>query len=89
MLAREAENILQTTPLHALHLARVGGLQADDTVWAIQRAMLNHLDTVWQKADEGIWETRGGRQQFTFSKVLAWVAYDRAIRSAEMPCGTK
>jgi GH15 family glucan-1,4-alpha-glucosidase len=61
----------------------VGGLQADDTVWSIQRAMLNHLDTVWQEADEGIWETRGGRQQFTFSKVMAWVAYDRAIKSAE------
>ena len=45
--------------------------------------MLNHLDTVWQEADEGIWETRGGRQQFTFSKVMAWVAYDRAIKSAE------
>jgi GH15 family glucan-1,4-alpha-glucosidase len=69
--------------MNALHLARVGGLQADDTVWSIQCAMLNHLDTVWQEADEGIWETRGGRQQFTFSKVMAWVAYDRAIKSAE------
>ena len=70
--------------MNALHLARVGGLQSDDTVWSIQRAMLNHLDTVWQEADEGIWETRGGRQQFTFSKVMAWVAFDRALKSAEM-----
>src|ERR1700744_2826330 len=70
--------------MNALHLARVGGLQSDDTVWSIQGAMLDHLDTIWQEPDEGIWETRGGRQHFTFSKVMAWGAYDRAIRSAEM-----
>jgi GH15 family glucan-1,4-alpha-glucosidase len=69
--------------MNALHLARVGGLQSDDTVWSIQGAMLDHLDTIWQEPDEGIWETRGGRQHFTFSKVMAWVAYDRAIKSAE------
>ncbi len=69
--------------MNALHLARVGGLQGDDTVWSIQCAMLEHLDTVWREPDEGIWETRGGRQHFTFSKVMAWVAYDRAIKSAE------
>ncbi|SMG46347.1 glycoside hydrolase family 15 protein [Paraburkholderia susongensis] len=70
--------------MNALHLARVGGLQADDTAWNVQRAMLGHLTTIWQEPDEGIWETRGGRQHFTFSKVMAWVAFDRAIRSAEM-----
>ncbi|MFM0593052.1 MULTISPECIES: glycoside hydrolase family 15 protein [Paraburkholderia] len=70
--------------MNALHLARVGGLQADDTAWNVQRALLSHLDTIWQEPDEGIWETRGGRQHFTFSKVMAWVAFDRAIRSAEM-----
>jgi GH15 family glucan-1,4-alpha-glucosidase len=70
--------------MNALHLARVGGLQSDDTVWSIQCAMLDHLDTIWQEPDEGIWETRGGRQHFTFSKVMAWVAYDRAIKSAEL-----
>jgi GH15 family glucan-1,4-alpha-glucosidase len=69
--------------MNALHLARVGGLQSDDTVWSIQCAMLDHLDTIWREPDEGIWETRGGRQHFTFSKVMAWVAYDRAIKSAE------
>ncbi|QYD67638.1 glycoside hydrolase family 15 protein [Paraburkholderia edwinii] len=69
--------------MNALHLARVGGLQADETAWNVQRAMLAHLETIWEEPDEGIWETRGGRQHFTFSKVMAWVAYDRAIRSAE------
>ncbi|NUX53653.1 glycoside hydrolase family 15 protein [Paraburkholderia youngii] len=70
--------------MNALHLARVGGLQADVTAWSVQRAMLAHLTTIWREPDEGIWETRGGRQHFTFSKVMAWVAFDRAIRSAEM-----
>ncbi len=45
--------------------------------------LLDHLETVWQLPDEGIWETRGGPQQFTFSKVMAWVAFDRAILLAE------
>jgi GH15 family glucan-1,4-alpha-glucosidase len=69
--------------MNALHLARVGGLQSDETAWSIQCAMLKHLETVWQQPDEGIWEVRGGSQHFTFSKVMAWVAYDRAIKSAE------
>lgn len=68
----------------ALHLARVGGLQADDAVWSVQCALLDHLEQIWREPDEGIWETRGGRRQFTFSKVMAWVAFDRAIKSAEM-----
>ena len=69
--------------MNALHLARVGGLHADETTWNVQCEMLEHLETIWQEPDEGIWETRGGRQHFTFSKVMAWVAFDRAIKSAE------
>jgi GH15 family glucan-1,4-alpha-glucosidase len=69
--------------MNALHLARVGGLQADDTAWSIQCAMVRHLEQIWREPDEGIWETRGGRQHFTFSKVMAWVAFDRIIKSAE------
>jgi len=69
--------------MNALHLARVGGLQADETTWNVQCEMLEHLENIWQEPDEGIWETRGGRQHFTFSKVMAWVAFDRAIKSAE------
>jgi GH15 family glucan-1,4-alpha-glucosidase len=41
--------------------------------------LLEHLETIWQEPDEGIWETRGGRQQFTYSKMMAWVAFDRAV----------
>jgi GH15 family glucan-1,4-alpha-glucosidase len=46
------------------------------------RAMVEHLETIWQEPDEGIWETRGGRQHFTYSKLMAWVAFDRAIKAA-------
>jgi len=42
-------------------------------------ALLKHLETIWQQPDEGIWETRGGPQQFTYSKMMAWVAFDRAV----------
>ncbi|MEA3120392.1 MAG: hypothetical protein QOI13_3662, partial [Paraburkholderia sp.] len=69
--------------MNALHLARVGGLDADEAVWAVQIVMLEHLEKIWREPDEGIWEVRSGRQQFTFSKVMAWVAFDRAVRSAE------
>ncbi|MBV8630882.1 MAG: glycoside hydrolase family 15 protein [Silvibacterium sp.] len=47
------------------------------------RIMIEHLETIWQLPDEGIWEVRGGPQQFTYSKVMAWVAFDRAIKIAE------
>ncbi|HEU5352150.1 MAG TPA: glycoside hydrolase family 15 protein, partial [Terracidiphilus sp.] len=46
-------------------------------------SLLEHLETIWQEPDEGIWETRGGRQQFTYSKMMAWVAFDRAVILAE------
>ena len=45
---------------------------------AIRKAVLEHLETVWREPDEGIWEVRGGRRHFTHSKVMAWVAFDRA-----------
>src|SRR5438445_1254239 len=48
-----------------------------------QRVLLSHLEKIWSSPDEGIWEVRGGRQHFTYSKVMAWVAFDRAIKDAE------
>jgi GH15 family glucan-1,4-alpha-glucosidase len=69
--------------MNALHLARVGGLHADEAVWSLQCVMLEHLEKIWAEPDEGLWEVRSGPRHFTFSKVMAWVAFDRAIRSAE------
>jgi GH15 family glucan-1,4-alpha-glucosidase len=51
---------------------------------AVQAALVDHLCNVWQEPDEGIWETRGGAKHFTHSKVMAWVALDRAIKQYEM-----
>jgi GH15 family glucan-1,4-alpha-glucosidase len=69
--------------MDALHQALLGGLQLDDATWEVQTKLVAHLETVWRQPDEGIWEVRGGRQHFTYSKVMAWVAFDRAIKSAE------
>lgn len=51
---------------------------------ALQASLVNHLCDIWQKPDEGIWEVRGGPQHFTYSKVMAWVALDRAIKHHEV-----
>jgi GH15 family glucan-1,4-alpha-glucosidase len=67
----------------ALYQARCKGLAATDSGWALQLALLAHLEGIWTEPDEGIWEMRGGRQHFTYSKVMAWLAFDRAIKSAE------
>lgn len=69
--------------MDALHQGRRGGLDSRAEDWAFQRAMLKHLAAVWTEPDEGIWEVRGGRRHFTHSKVMAWVAFDRAIRASE------
>jgi GH15 family glucan-1,4-alpha-glucosidase len=67
----------------ALYMARHAGLAADQASWELERALMSNLETFWDQPDEGIWEVRGGRKQFTHSKIMCWVAFDRAIRSAE------
>lgn len=61
--------------------AGVGDTDGGDT-WALATALVEHLSTIWEQPDDGIWEVRAGRQQFTHSKVMAWVALDRALRWA-------
>lgn len=63
--------------------ARVAGIPIEADGWVLERALLDHLTKVWRAPDNGIWEVRGPRRQFTHSKVMAWVAFDRGIRSAE------
>ena len=59
------------------------GIEPDEPAWRLQRSLLEWLDGHWQEPDEGIWEVRGPRRHFTHSKVMAWVAMDRAIKSVE------
>ncbi len=67
----------------ALHLARQESLRQPAYGWSLQVALVEHLATIWQQPDEGMWEVRGGRRQFTVSKVFAWMAFDRTIKDCE------
>ncbi len=67
----------------ALHQARHMEVHEDASAWSLQLAILEFLESAWQQPDEGIWEVRGGRKDFTHSKVMAWVAFDRAVRGVE------
>src|SRR5882672_2332361 len=69
--------------MDSLHEARRHGLARDDHAWALQRKVMEFLEGAWDQPDEGIWEVRGPRRHFTHSKVLAWVAFDRAVEAAE------
>ena len=56
------------------------GLAVTEPDWRLMVALMKFLESHWQEPDEGIWEVRGGRQQFTHSKMMAWLAFDRAIK---------
>ena len=69
--------------MDTLHLARAAGLETEPHVWQIQLTLLKFLEANWQEPDEGIWEVRGPLRHFTHSKVMAWVAFDRAIKDMQ------
>ena len=69
--------------LDAMHECWCAGLAPGERGWRLERALVEHLETVWQQPDEGIWEVRGPRRHFTHSKLMAWVAVDRAIRGIQ------
>jgi len=69
--------------MDAMHQARQGGLAMLEAGWALQCKLLEHLTAIWEQPDHGIWEVRGPPRHFTYSKVMAWVAFDRAIKDAE------
>ena len=69
--------------IDTLHAAREAELQQQEEAWRLQRVLLDHLEYNWQTLDRGIWEVRGEPRAFTHSRVMAWVAFDRAIASAE------
>jgi GH15 family glucan-1,4-alpha-glucosidase len=57
--------------------------RVEERLWPRWRTVVEHVETIWRQPDDGIWETRGERQHFTYSKVMAWVVFDRAVRIAE------
>jgi GH15 family glucan-1,4-alpha-glucosidase len=69
--------------MDAMYQARAHGLQFHGFSWNLQRKLLDALERCWHEPDEGIWETRGGRRHFVHSKVMAWVGFDRAVRTVE------
>ncbi|MEO5768530.1 MAG: glycoside hydrolase family 15 protein [Polyangia bacterium] len=69
--------------MDTLHHARRAGFAPDPAAWKVQKALLDFLEGNWRTADEGLWEVRGPRQHFTHSKIMAWVAFDRAVKGVE------
>jgi GH15 family glucan-1,4-alpha-glucosidase len=66
----------------AFHQSRMTELKLDDGTWDVECAVMNHLAKVWDHPDHGIWERRDAGRHYVFSKVMCWVAFDRAIKSA-------
>ena len=66
-----------------MHAAREADLSPLDEAWRMQKALLGHLETRWDNPDHGIWEVRGPARVFTHSRLMCWVAFDRAVKSCE------
>ncbi|MFI9049969.1 glycoside hydrolase family 15 protein [Streptomyces sp. NPDC053427] len=69
--------------LDSFHIGRRAGMESETHAWSIQRALVDYLESTWRDPDEGVWEIRGPRRHFVHSKVMAWVAVDRAVRALE------
>jgi GH15 family glucan-1,4-alpha-glucosidase len=69
--------------IDSLYLAREAGLASQTHAWNLQLSLLGFLESTWRQPDEGLWEVRGPRRHFVHSKVMAWVAADRAVRTLE------
>jgi GH15 family glucan-1,4-alpha-glucosidase len=66
--------------MDSIYQAHCAGIETNETEWRMLIALMRFLETAWEKPDEGIWEVRGGRKHFTHSKMMAWVAFDRAVK---------
>ncbi|WP_317453665.1 glycoside hydrolase family 15 protein [Streptomyces sp. CBMA152] len=69
--------------IDSLHLARMAGMAAKPHTWNVELSLLGFLESRWREPDEGLWEVRGTRRHFVHSKVMAWVAADRAVQALE------
>ena len=69
--------------MDAAHVGRRFEIEANLEAWRVQKSLMDHLGRIWEKPDEGIWEVRGPQRQFTHSKLMAWLAFDRSIKAVE------
>ena len=69
--------------LDAMYQSRRIGLEPEQAAWNVEVQLVKFLESAWKKPDEGIWEVRGPQRHFTHSKVMAWVAFDRAVKAVE------
>lgn len=69
--------------LDATHHSWKMGLPPDENAWRVEKELVSYLESSWKEPDEGIWEMRGPRRHFTHSKIMAWVAFDRAVKGIE------
>jgi len=69
--------------IDSMHASRMAGVKSDGASWHLQRHLIDFVIAHWRDPDEGIWEIRGPRRHFTHSKVMAWVALDRAVKAVE------
>lgn len=69
--------------MDTLHRARRAGIGDDAVAWPLQRALMGHLERVWRRPDQGIWESRGEPRDYTHSRAMIWVAFDRAVNACE------
>jgi GH15 family glucan-1,4-alpha-glucosidase len=69
--------------MDVLHQSRRHGIELEPHVWDLQRAVMDHLESTWDRPDEGIWEFRDAEANFTHSRMMAWVAMDRAVKAVE------
>jgi GH15 family glucan-1,4-alpha-glucosidase len=69
--------------MDTLYQTRRAGLAESADAWNLQKALLDFLEGAWREADQGLWEMRGPRQHFTHSKMMTWVAFDRAVKTLE------
>jgi GH15 family glucan-1,4-alpha-glucosidase len=69
--------------IDALYACQRYGLEVSPFAWDLQKKLLEYLETVWHRPDQGLWEMRSAPRHFTFSKIMCWVAFDRAIKSID------
>ena len=81
--ASQRQNDVLGEVMIALELAREAGLDETRNSWSLQRALVDELADHWDEPDNGLWEIRGDQRHFTHSRVMVWVAFDRAVRAVE------